>query len=116
MALDMSNQVITSELLNDDPDLIDLIDRFLSRLLDMQEKIIKKHDDQDWETFLDLIHQMKGVGGNYGYPMLTTLCADIELKTKEEKHDDVSNKLIEFKLMCEKILAGKDENHKLAKQ
>ena len=111
----MSIQVIISELLKDDPDLIDLIDRFLSRLLDMQEKIIKVHDEEDWETFLSLIHQMKGVGGNYGYPMLTTLCADIELKTKEEKYSEVSDKLIEFKLMCEQILAGKDENHKLVK-
>ena len=112
----MSNKVITSELLKNDPDLIDLIDKFLSRLLDMQEKIIKVHDELDWEAFLSLIHQMKGVGGNYGYPMLTELCADIELKTKEEKYDEVSNKLVEFKLMCEQILAGKDENHKLAKQ
>ena len=112
----MSNQVITSELLKDDPDLVDLIDRFLSRLLDMQEKIIKAHDEEDWETFLSLVHQMKGVGGNYGYPMLTTLCADIELKAKEEKYSEVSDKLIQFKLTCEQILAGKDDNHKLAKQ
>ena len=109
----MSNKVITSELLKNDPDLIDLIDKFLSRLFDMQEKIIKVHAELDWEAFLSLIHQIKGVGGNYGYPMLTVLCADIELKTKEEKYDEVSDKLIEFKLMCEQILAGKDENHKL---
>lgn len=112
----MSNQVITSELLKDDPDLIGLIDRFLSRLIEMQEKIIRAHDEQDWEAFLSLVHQMKGVGGNYGYPMLTTLCIDIEMKAKEEKYSEISDKLIKFKLMSEQILAGKDENHKLAKQ
>ena len=112
----MSDQTITSELLKDDPDLIDLIARFLSRLPGMQEKIMNAHDTQDWEIFLGLIHQMKGVGGNYGYPMLTTLCVDIESTAKEEKYDEVSDKLIKFKLMCEQILAGDEENHKIANQ
>ena len=112
----MSNQIITSELLKEEPNLIDLIDRFLSRLPGMQEKIMNVHGEKDWETFLGLVHQMKGVGGNYGYPVLTTLCADIEAKTREEKFSEVGDKLIEFKLMCEQILAGNDENHKISKQ
>ena len=74
----MSNQIITSELLKDDPDLIDLIDRFITRLPGMQNAIIKAFDGKDWETFTSLIHKMKGVGGNYGYPMLPTLGIEIE--------------------------------------
>jgi len=112
----MSNQIISSELLKEEPDLIDLIDRFISRLPGMQEAIIKAHNEKDWETFTGLIHQMKGVGGNYGYPMLTTLCAEIEMTTKEENFSKVENQLNEFNLMSENILAGSDENHKIADQ
>lgn len=109
----MLNQIITSELLKDDPDLIDLIDSFISRLPNMQDEIIKAYDEKNWKTFTSLIHQMKGVGGNYGYPMLTTLSIKIEALTKEENFSEVKNKLNELGLMSENILAGVDENYKI---
>ncbi|MFK5915172.1 MAG: Hpt domain-containing protein [Woeseiaceae bacterium] len=109
----MSN-VITSELLKDDPDLIELIDRFLSRLPAMQEKIVNACDEKEWDMFVGLIHQMKGVGGNYGYPMLTTLCADIEVAVKAEDYDKVNNQLSEFKELAKSILDGSEENHRIA--
>lgn len=112
----MSNQIITSELIREDPDLIDLIDRFILRLPSMLLAITKAHDEKEWETFSSLIHQMKGVGGNYGYPMLTTLSIDIEVLAKEEKFSDVKNKLDELQLMSENILVGSDENHAIAKK
>ena len=112
----MSNQIISSELLKEDPDLIDLIVRFISRLPGMLDAIIKAHDTKDWETFTGLIHQMKGVGGNYGYPVFTELCTDIELMVREKNFDEVKNKLNEFNLICERIIAGKDENYKIAER
>lgn len=112
----MSNQIITSELLKEEPELIDLIDRFISRLPGMQDEIIKAHDTKDWETFTGLIHQMKGVGGNYGYPMLTTLCAEIEMTTQEENFSKVENQLNDFQLMSKCIIEGGEENHKIAGQ
>ena len=112
----MSNQIITSELLKEEPYLIDLIDRFILRFPGMQDAIIKAHDTKDWETFTGLIHQMKGVGGNYGYSMLTTLCAEIETMVEEENFSKVKNQLLEFKIMSKNILAGSDENHKIADQ
>lgn len=112
----MSIQIITSELLKDDPDLIDLIDRFISRLPSMQGEIIKAYDEKDWEKFTSLIHQMKGVGGNYGYPMLTTLSTEIENLAKEESFSEVEIKLDEFQLMNKAILAGSDENHAIAEK
>lgn len=108
----MSNKIITSELLKDDPDLIDLIDRFISRLPSMQDAIIKAYDEKDWETFASLIHQMKGVGGNYGYPALTILCSGIEDNLKSEMLTELKQQLLDFNLLVENILEGKDENHK----
>ena len=109
----MTQEFITSELLEEDPDLIDLIDKFISRLTGMQEAILKAHNENEGETFLSLVHQMKGVGGNYGYPALTTLCAEIEAGAKNNNNSNVEEKLSEFKLMCDKVLAGSEENHKI---
>lgn len=112
----MSNQFITSELLLDDPDLLDLINRFILRLPGMRDAITKAYDAEDWELLTNLVHQMKGVGGNYGYPILTNICFSIEKLLKEQEFEDIKKKLDEFKGICEKILAGSDENHKTASQ
>ena len=112
----MSTQIITSELLKDDPELIDLIDRFISRLPSMQNEIIKACEKKDWETFASLVHQMKGVGGNYGYPMLTTLSLEIEVLVKEENFYEVKNKLDELQLITKSILFGSDANHAMVKK
>lgn len=110
----MSIQIITSDLLKDDPDLIDLIDRFISRLPAMIEAITQASEQEDWVNLSGLIHQLKGVGGNYGYPMLTILCTDIEIAVKAEDFDKIQNQLSEFKLLAQSILDGSEENHRIA--
>lgn len=112
----MSNQFITSELLLDEPDLLDLINRFVSRLPSMRDAIRKAYDAEDWELLINLVHQMKGVGGNYGYPVITNLCFSIEELLKEQEFKNIKNKFDEFNVICEKILDGSDENHKIADQ
>ena len=112
----MSNQIITSELLKDDPELLGLIDRFLSRLPNMQAEIIRAYDHQERDIFTSLIHQMKGVGGNYGYPTLTILCSEIEDNLKSEMLIELKQQLLYFNLLVEDILAGSDENHKIVEQ
>ena len=108
--------LLTSDLLNDDPDLIDLIDKFMLRLPVMRDAINQAHSDNNEEELSGLIHQMKGVGGGYGYPMLTELCAKIEFQIAS-KNDENKNALIEeFNLLVEEILEGSDENHKIVEQ
>ena len=105
--------IVTSELLKDDPDLIDLIDKFISRLPQMRDEILQLYAENNQEEFLRKIHQLKGVGGNYGYPMLSELCAGIE-ETCREDFSQAKAMLDEFKVLSEKILAGSDENHNIA--
>jgi len=111
----MSNQIITSELLTEDPNLIDLIDKFISRLPGMVAAIMKAHEDEDWENFASLIHQMKGVGGNYGYPKLSDICFKIEAVVRDKNYAEVKDQLNDFNMMHKSILAGSDENHNIAK-
>ena len=110
----MSEQFLTSNLLAEDPDLIDLIDRFMSRLPGMRDLIQQAYKQHNEEELSNLIHQMKGVGGGYGYPMLTELCVNIEIQIKDNNEDSLVILLKEFNQMAENILDGSDENHKIA--
>lgn len=104
--------MITSDLLEDEADLIDLIDKFMARLPDFMESITRTYAEKNQEEFSGLIHQLKGVGGGYGYPMLTEICARIEEENKAGSNLDLV--MAEFTVMCEEILAGSDENHRIA--
>lgn len=108
--------LLTSDLLNDDPDLIDLIDKFMTRLPAMRDVINLAYSDNKEEELSGLIHQMKGVGGNYGYPVLTELCAKIEFQITSQNRENVSALIEEFNLLVEEILGSGDENHKIVEQ
>lgn len=108
--------LLTSDLLNDEPDLIDLIDKFMIRLPMMRNAINQAHTDQKEEELSSLIHQMKGVGGAYGYHMLTELCAKIEFQIASQDLENVKALIEKFNLLVDQILEGHEENHKIAEQ
>lgn len=108
--------MLTSNLLINEPDLIDLIDKFMIRLPIMRDAINQAHKDNNREELSGLIHQMKGVGGNYGYPMLTDICAKIEIQIADNESENIKTLLDDFNSMVEEILAGNDENHKIAEK
>lgn len=108
--------MLTSNLLKEDPDLIDLLDKFMTRLPVMRDAALQAHNDKKAEEFSGLIHQLKGVGGGYGYPMLTELCVKIELQIASQHTENVNTLMQEFSLMVEEILKGSEENHRIAEQ
>ncbi len=109
----MQPTYITSQLLEEDPGLIDLIDRFMTRLPAMRDNIINAWNEQDSEKFSSLLHQLKGVGGNYGYPALSAICAEIETLIREKSSNSITQKLKDFTQVCEHILAGQQANHQI---
>jgi signal transduction histidine kinase/DNA-binding response OmpR family regulator len=111
-----NNIMLTSSLLNSEPDLIDLIDKFMLRLPVMQASVNLAHAEKNNEEFSGLIHQLKGVGGGYGYPMLTELCAKIEFQVASNEVANINLLIQEFNAMVKQILAGNEENHKIAER
>lgn len=108
------NILFTSSLLNDDPGLIDLIDKFIRRLPDMIIAIKQANEVSNVDELSNLIHQLKGVGGGYGYPELTDLCAKIEFQITSGDVENVNTLIKELSTMCDQIIEGSAENHKVA--
>lgn len=104
---------ITSSLLADEPDLIDLVDKFIIRIPVLKDDINKAFTDNNYDELARIIHQLKGVGGGYGYSMLTELCANIEEQIKIKDSENISTLINDLNLMVDKIVNGKDENHKI---
>ncbi|MBI5863484.1 MAG: Hpt domain-containing protein, partial [Planctomycetes bacterium] len=73
-----SSHPLVSQLLADDPDLRDIVVEFVDGLSTRIAELNSAHEKLDWERLKTLAHQLKGAGGSYGYPDITTLGAEME--------------------------------------
>lgn len=71
-------EVLISELLIDDSDFRAVVSEFVETLPRRIEELCSAHQSNDWSRLSDLAHRLKGAGGSYGYPMLSTLAAEME--------------------------------------
>ena len=104
---------LTSDILKEEPQIIDLIDIFIERLPEMLNTINNAVSNKDWESLSSKIHQLKGVGGSYGYPMLTKQAQKIEFSLTSQNYSQVNLLVKELGQLCKQIVAGKDNNHQL---
>ena len=110
---DTEEKLLTSDLLEEEPQIIDLIDTFIDRLPETLNTINNAVSDKDWETVSSQIHQLKGVGGAYGYPMLTKQAQKIEFSLTSQNYSQVILLVKELGQLCKQIAAGKENNHQL---
>ena len=73
-----------------DIDLEDLIPGFLDNRQKDIQKLEQALENQDFETLRSIGHNLKGVGGGYGFHDMTILGAAIEESAKENKLDIVN--------------------------
>ncbi len=75
---------ITSELLLEDPGLIDLIESYRASLPATFDSIQQLEASSDWAGLSAIIHQLKGTGGGMGFSILTELAGKIEFQIANE--------------------------------
>jgi HPt (histidine-containing phosphotransfer) domain-containing protein len=69
---------IVSNMLKEEPDLIDILAKFVATLPETLHNIEQAAENNQWEELARLVHALKGTGGGYGYPQLTETCQNIE--------------------------------------
>jgi HPt (histidine-containing phosphotransfer) domain-containing protein len=70
------------------------------------ESIMTAFRDLDWDVLKKHIHDMKGVGGNMGYPRLFRLSAQIEFAITTRDQEELSRLLDEMHRVCDQIRRG----------
>jgi histidine phosphotransfer protein HptB len=72
-----------------DPDLEELVPGFLeNRSLDVK-KLRSELEKNDFENIRSIGHSIKGVGGGYGFALISELGANIETAAKENNTDAI---------------------------
>jgi HPt (histidine-containing phosphotransfer) domain-containing protein len=93
----------------DEPDLAHLIEKFISYLPDKMDSLIKAAQQQDWDAIKDVAHQLKGLGGGYGYPEITQLAAKLEFQVVNKNQLEVDSLIAGINAYCQRIHAGARE-------
>jgi len=76
-----------------DPDLEGLIPGFLEHRNSDVEKLRSALNDKNFEKICTIAHSIKGVGGGYGFDLMTTIGADIESTANERNTDEILEKI-----------------------
>jgi HPt (histidine-containing phosphotransfer) domain-containing protein len=107
---------IVSILLEKEPEFSDLVEVFVQRLPPTVAKIRQLYQEKAWPQLQKEVHELKGMGGGFGYPMLTELAGVIESQVKIANTEALQLLLDELDGLSDRIVEGmaKNEHQKCA--
>ncbi|WP_455211766.1 Hpt domain-containing protein [Kaarinaea lacus] len=97
---------IVSTILKDEPEYVDLIVVFVERLPPTVAKVRQFFSESNWPQFRKEIHDLKGMGGSYGFPMVTELAGEIGHQLRQDNAEAVENLLQELEVISARIAMG----------
>ena len=100
------SEPLYSTILENDHEFEDLVTGFINELEPTMKKLKLAVQEQEWEKLLMLIHQLKGLGGGYGFPDITDISAKIEFQLIRKNYTEASSILTELYNVFERIIAG----------
>jgi len=97
---------IYSTILDEEPDLVDILSMFIARLPGSLTNICEAFETKDFDRLRELTHDLKGTSGNFGYEGLYELAMQIEEAVKHQWYDRIPGLLLELEDICRRILLG----------
>jgi signal transduction histidine kinase/DNA-binding response OmpR family regulator len=89
--------------LADEPDMNELVDHFVAGLGARAERLESAHGAGDTETLRFVAHQLRGAGGSYGFPGITSAAERLELAVAAG--ENVDEALVELCALCRRARA-----------
>ena len=96
----------------DDPDFAPIVEKFLSGLHDMVNRMENAKSDSDWTQLQDLAHQLKGSGGSFGYPELSNQAKALETLLKQHAYDKIQQEFSQLRDHAETLYDSQQNNNK----
>lgn len=97
---------IASTLLEEEPDLVDLVAKFVEHLPNRIADINSAATAQDWPSLKQQLHALKGLSANFGYPGLSRLIQQIEDTLSHQRTADIAPSIEELTALCQRVTVG----------
>ena len=104
-----SQEPLTSTLLEEEPELLDLVVRFAEHLPKRLSDISAAAADQDWHVLKQQLHALKGVCANFGFPSISQLAQEIEDTLSHQQYTNITPLLEELISLCQRISIGEND-------
>jgi HPt (histidine-containing phosphotransfer) domain-containing protein len=91
-----------------DEDFAELVQEFLAGLPAQLGKLEAALNEQDFQALRTCAHQLKGSGGGYGYPALTTHAADLERSAADAQLQACQEGVAELKSLIPRLVLRAD--------
>ncbi|MBI1826947.1 MAG: Hpt domain-containing protein [Planctomycetes bacterium] len=95
---------IRSELASDDSSFAGLLIEFANSLPQRLKKMDAALRSADFDALRAAAHQLKGIGGGYGYPVLTEKARKLECHAMDHAIDDCLDTYEELRAICSQIV------------
>jgi HPt (histidine-containing phosphotransfer) domain-containing protein len=92
----------------DDPDLAELVARFVGSLPSRSEVIGRVAAEEQWEELVRLAHQLKGSAGGYGLPMLGEVASRLEQAAKRRDSAESGTLVRELRQTMSRVRLGSE--------
>ncbi|MDH5184823.1 MAG: ATP-binding protein [Gammaproteobacteria bacterium] len=100
---------IVSTILQDEPDLIDIINRFCEKLPEMTKTLHTLHAQGDYDELARQAHDLKGVSGNMGYMEINQLAGRLEFQIANKDNKEISYLLKKLESLQKRIALGLEQ-------
>ncbi|MBD3669816.1 MAG: response regulator [Gammaproteobacteria bacterium] len=98
--------VVVSRLLVEDPGMLELVQGFAKNLPEMVPQLESLLSNKEWEGLKQRMHDLKGLGGGYGYPELSQLASEIELELRHSSYDKLPEMFDDLFQLINRIMNG----------
>jgi len=105
-AVNESIDPLMSELLEQDPSFITLVQAFITELPSIINDLYHYYQSRDWSELALKVHDLKSIGGGYGFPQLSQLAISMEHDIANESYNELSERLRQAEYLLERINAG----------
>jgi PAS domain S-box-containing protein len=97
---------ILSSLLDEDGDFIDLVQKYIRELPNYQKQIDAFFTGENWPELRNIIHQLKGTAGSYGYQVITDQAAKVEFQIINKNYNEVALLIKQLKNLIRRAISG----------
>ncbi|WP_455375706.1 ATP-binding protein [Kaarinaea lacus] len=102
----LPREPVFSTLIDEDPAFIDIVNKFVSELPQILDKLNLAYQQQDWAALKAGLHNLKGIGGSFGYRAITELAGKAEFQVFSEHYEAAKTFLDEIGQVSECIYEG----------
>lgn len=90
--------------MQDSPQYKAMVERFLAKLPQMLEEISSALAEENWDELQAKSHDLKGMGGALGYPVITEKAGLINTLVKQKNYGQLADASAELEKLCRSII------------